>query len=206
MGVHWECKDVPYRQILQEGEHPSLPSDSAPWEDLLASPRSQTTGRKQPEHHPYLGTFLVFTMCRIWKSEANRVAFIFQCPRAGCNSTCQWERKLFCCALPSLTVCVWKEEEVKGGVLSAQHCKNLDLPYVNHFWALLQTFLLGTLHAISSQEESIISIEILDIMPLTSWYALSHQTRSLVHMKYDLILIMQEILASNYLIAFLKYK
>lgn len=107
MGVHWECKDVPYRKILQEGEHPSLPSDSAAWEDL-ASPRSQTAGRKHPENHPYLGTFLVFTTCRIWKSAANRVAFIFQCPRAGCNSTCQWEGKLFCCVL----LCIAQSDSV----------------------------------------------------------------------------------------------
>lgn len=68
----------------------------------------------------------------------------------------------------------------------------------------MQTVLLGTLHSISSQEESIISIEILDIMPLTSWYALSYQTCRPVYIKYDLILIMQEILASNCLLALFK--
>jgi len=36
---------------------------------------------------------------------------------------------------------------------------------------LLQSVLLGTLHAISSQEESLLSIVLLDIMPLTSLYA-----------------------------------
>lgn len=91
-------------------------------------------------------------------------------------------------ALPILTACIWKEEEVKGGVLSAQHFKNLDLPHVNHIWALLQTVLLKTLHTFSSQEESMVSIKILGIMPLISW----------------MILIVQEIVAINCLLALFK--
>lgn len=64
-----------------------------------------------------------------------------------------------------------------------------------------QSVLLGTLHTISSQEESIISIVLLDIMPLNSPDALSRQTCKPGYMKYDLIFILQEILASSCLLA-----
>lgn len=125
MGAHWECKAVPYRQILQEGEHPSLPSASVAWEDL-ASPRSQTIGRKQPEHHPDCGTFLAFTTCRTWKPAANRVAFIFPWPRAGCTSTCQWEGKLFCWVSIAHSDSVYLERE--GGKGRSLVCPALQEP------------------------------------------------------------------------------
>lgn len=107
-------------------------------EDLLAPPRSQTVMRNRSEHHSSLGTFLASTTCRIWNSAANRIAFILPCPRAGHNSTCQQEGKISCwvCVAQSDSVYLEEEEEINGGMLPAQHCKNLDLPHDNNFWAV----------------------------------------------------------------------
>lgn len=137
MGAHWESRDVPYRQILQEGEHPSLPSTSAAWEDLLASPRSQTIRRKWPEH--------AHTLALSWPSlyagyESLQLTglplFLHVQEQIVTPPASEKESYFAGCALPSLTVCIWKEEEVKGDVLSAQQCKNQDFRHVNRFWAI----------------------------------------------------------------------
>lgn len=187
MDAGWERKDVhPYGWILRKGEHP-------PSHQLL---RQGTTSQHLPgakllweigqSTHPWAPAIAR----RVRNSAANWIAFILPCPRAGCNSTCQWEGKRSCWGCKGRSAACPALQE--PGLIPRQH---------QFLSRLVPSVLLGTVGAVSSQEESIIAIVFLDIMPFTSPYALRCQTSKPVCMKYGLILTMQEIPASSCVLA-----
>lgn len=136
MDAGWERKDVrPYGWILRKGEHPpshQLLRQGTTSQHLSGAKLLWEIGQST---HPWAPAIAR----RVRNSAANGIAFILPCPRAGCNSTCQWEGKRSCwgCIARSDGVYLEEEEEIKGGALPAQHCKNLDLSHVNiNFWAV----------------------------------------------------------------------